>query len=53
MGFLQGQQMPRILVADNPLADETFTQDRVLYKVVHEYDVALLDYRGCYAGLVS
>ncbi len=53
VGFLQGQQMPRILVSDNPLADETFTQDRVIYKVVHEYDAALLDYRGCYAGLVS
>lgn len=53
VGFLMGQQMPRFEVADNPVADEAFTQDRIVYKVVHEYDVALLDYRGCYAGLVS
>lgn len=53
VGFLNGQQMPQLLVADIPTADEAFYQDRVVYKVVHEYDVALLDYRGCYAGLVS
>jgi hypothetical protein len=53
VGFLNGQQMPQMLVADIPTADEAFTQDRVVYKVLHEYDVALLDYRGCYAGLVS
>jgi len=53
VGFLNGQQMPEMLVADIPTAGETFTQDRVIYKVRHEYDVALLDYRGCYAGLVS
>ncbi len=53
LGFLNGQQMPRFEVADVPTADETFTQDRIVYKVVHEYQPVLLDYRGCYAGLVS
>lgn len=53
LGFLGGQQMPRFEVADNPLADETFTQDRITFKVSHQYEAAILDYRGCYAGLVS
>lgn len=53
VGFLNGQQMPQMLVADNPVADEAFTQDRVIYRLSHQYDAALLDFRGVYAGLVS
>lgn len=53
VGFLNGQQMPQMLVADNPVADEAFTQDRVIYRLSHQYDATLLDFRGAYAGLVS
>lgn len=53
VGFLGGKQMPQMLVADNPNEGAAFTQDRIVYKMVHEYNAALLDYRGCYAGLVS
>lgn len=48
VGFLGGNQAPQFFLADDPLTNSTFTQDRVVYKLRHEYECAILDYRGAY-----
>jgi hypothetical protein len=53
VGFLQGQDQPQLLIADNPIDGAEFTQDRVVYKVRHEYEAAILDYRGAYRAVVT
>ena len=53
VGFLMGKDQPELLLADNPLADETFTQDRVTYKLRWEFECAILDYRGAYKAAVA
>ena len=52
VGFLQGSQNPQI-VQSSPYTDSEFTQDRVTYKMRHEYECAILDYRGCYKSVVA
>jgi hypothetical protein len=51
-GFLMGKDQPELMIADNPLADETFTQDRVTYKLRWEFECVILDYRGAYKAVV-
>jgi hypothetical protein len=48
IGYLQGRQLPEFFLADNPLVGSMFTQDRIVYKVRHEYQSVVLDYRGMY-----
>ena len=47
VGFLQGRQEPH-LIQSAPLTDTEFYQDRVTYKVEHDFACVLLDYRGAY-----
>ena len=53
MGFLNGRQDPEILLADNPIEGLAFTGDRIRYKVRHEYEVAVIDYRGYVRSVVA
>jgi len=53
LGFLQGRQEPHFDIADDPLVGEAFTQDRAQYKLRHEYECAILDYRGAYCSTPS
>jgi hypothetical protein len=53
VGFLQGKQEPYFDVADNPVVGEMFSQDRVVYKMRHEYECAIRDYRGAYCSTPS
>jgi hypothetical protein len=53
VGFLQGKREPEFVQADNPLAGSMFTQDRVVYKMRHEYECAILDHRGAYKPIPS
>lgn len=50
IGFVGGQVNPVLLVQDNPLFGNNFTNDVITYKVRHEYGGAVLDYRGFYLG---
>ena len=53
LGFIDNQQEPEILLQDNPTVATVFTQDRITYKVRHEYGGAVVDYRGFYGGIVA
>ncbi len=51
MGFLDGRETPEILLQDAPGVDTVFTNDRIKYKIRHEYSGVIADYRPFYAGL--
>lgn len=46
VAFLNGQQEPEMFVADNPLVGQMFVADKLQYKVRHEYECEIADYRG-------
>jgi len=48
VGFLMGKDQPELMIADDPLADAAFWQDRVVYKLRWEFECVILDYRGAY-----
>ena len=52
LGFLQGREEPELLLADNELVGKTFSSDRIQYKVRHEYEVTVVDFRGAYKEAV-
>ncbi len=53
LGFLQGKAEPELLLADNQVVGKAFTSDRIQYKVRHEYEVAVVDFRGAYKEAVA
>jgi hypothetical protein len=53
VGFLMGRQMPEVVVANDPRQGSSFSQDRVAYKMRHEYECAVEDYRGAYKAVVA
>ena len=53
IGFLQGKAEPELLLADNQIAGKAFTSDRIQYKVRHEFEVAVVDFRGAYKEVVA
>ena len=52
VGFLQGRQEPEFFLADNPTAAAVFTSDRIKYKVRHEHEAVVIDFRGAYKEVV-
>ncbi len=46
VAFLNGQQEPEMFVADNPLVGQMFVADKLQYKIRHEYECEISDYRG-------
>ena len=46
IAFLNGQEEPEFFVADNPLVGQMFLADKLQYKIRHEYEVEIADYRG-------
>ena len=53
VGFLQGRQEPEFFLADNPTLGTVFTSDRIRYKVRHEHEAVVIDYRGAYKEVVA
>lgn len=53
MAFLNGQQEPQMLVADNPTVGQMFVADKMQYRIRDEYEVEIIDYRGCYKAVVA
>jgi hypothetical protein len=53
IGFLGGRQEPQVILANRPSEGQAFTQDRVVYKIMHEYGLTVSDYRGAYKAEVS
>jgi hypothetical protein len=53
VGFLQGQQEPEFFLADQPTAAAVFTSDKIRYKVRHEHESVVIDFRGAYKEAVA
>jgi hypothetical protein len=45
VNFLDGREEPELVLADLPNAGALFTHDRVVYKLRHQWGVALAEYR--------
>ena len=53
VGFLHGQQSPQIIVSNSATSGQTFSQDRYTWKLRHEYEVAVADFRGMWKSVVA
>jgi hypothetical protein len=53
LGFLNGQETPEMFLQDNPTVGTVFTNDKIRYKIRHEYAGEIVDYRGAYASIVG
>ncbi|MCK4536690.1 MAG: hypothetical protein KAT93_06730, partial [Desulfuromonadales bacterium] len=53
LAFLNGQQEPEMFVADNPTNGQMFVGDKIQYKIRHEYEAEIVDFRNCYKGVVA
>jgi len=48
VGFLDGEEDPRIEIQDNPTSGSMFSHDQLTFKIRHIYGGAVTDYRGLY-----
>ena len=53
LAFLNGQQEPQMLVADNPTNGQMFVGGRIQYRITHDYECEVVDYRGAYKAVVA
>ena len=53
LAFLNGQQEPLMLAADNPATGQMFVGGRIQYKITHDYEAEVTDYRNAYKSVVS
>ncbi len=44
--YLNNQREPEFFVADNPVVGQMFVADKLQYKMRHEYEFEIADYRG-------
>lgn len=53
LAFLNGQQEPEMFVADQNNVGQMFVADKIQYKIRHEYESEVVDYRGAYKAVVG
>ncbi|MCF6265236.1 MAG: hypothetical protein L3J57_01670 [Desulfuromusa sp.] len=53
LAYLNGQQEPEMFIADQAAVGQMFVADKVQYKIRHEYECAVVDYRGSYKAVVA
>lgn len=53
LAFLNGQQEPEMFVADQPSNGQMFVADKLQYKIRHEYECEITDYRNAYKAAVA
>lgn len=53
LAYLNGQQEPEMFVADQPTNGQMFVADQLQYKIRHEYEAEIVDYRGAYKAVVA
>ncbi len=53
IGFVGGQEEPEVLIQDDPRTGDVFTNERITYKVRHEYGGAMVDYRPFDGNVVA
>jgi hypothetical protein len=52
LGFVDGQEEPQLFVQDMPNVGSMFSNDKLTYKIRHEYGGTVVDYRGAYKEVV-
>jgi len=52
LAYLNGQQAPEMFVADNPTVGQMFVADKIQYKIRHEYECEITDFRNAYKAVV-
>jgi len=50
LGFIHGKEQPTIISSTAETAETMFTNDRLRFKVRHEYGIGTIDYRPFYGG---
>jgi len=53
IAYLNGQETPEMFVADNPAVGQFFVGDKMQYKLRHEYEADIVDFRGAYKAVVA
>lgn len=53
LAFLNGQQEPTMLVADNPANGQMFVGGRIQYRINHDHNAEVTDYRNAYKAVVA
>lgn len=53
LAFLNGQQEPQMLVADTPSVGQMFVGNRIQYRITHDYNCEVVDFRGAYKAVVA
>ena len=52
IGFVSGQEDPVMLIQDDPKVGSVFTNEKITYKVRHEYGGAVVDFRAFDGSIV-
>lgn len=53
LAFLNGQQEPQMLVANNPSGGQMFVGGRIQYRVTHDHNAEVVDFRGAYKSILG
>lgn len=53
VGFLNGQETPETFVSDIPNVGAWFTNDKMTFKIRHEYGAAIIDWRAFDGSIVA
>lgn len=53
MSYLNGQEEPEFIITDGPTNDFAMRNDKIGYKIRHEYGGSLVEYRGGYKSVVA
>lgn len=53
LAFLNGQQEPLMVVADNPAVGQMFVGGKIQYRITHDHSAEVTDYRGAYGAIVA
>ncbi|HAM41274.1 MAG TPA: hypothetical protein DCP69_08020 [Candidatus Omnitrophica bacterium] len=53
LAYLNGQQEPQMFIANNPTAGQMFVNGGIQYKIQHDYNSDVIDFRGAYKSQVA
>ncbi len=53
LAFLNGQQDPQMFIANMPTQGQMFLNGAIQYKIQHDYNAEVVDFRGAYKGVVA
>jgi hypothetical protein len=53
IGFMDGKELPELFISDLPNIGSMFTNDKLTFKIRHEYGGAIIDYRAFDGSVVA